>query len=157
MARDLDICSTLNTGGSANMSIFQTVGLCYDFCIGEYAYAIVNYQSCWCSDWEPADSTEVDMDECNIKCPGYPDEKCGGSRNRFGYIALGMNPSGTSTPAGASTKVDTPPPATTTVQETVTLAPSTPANDTPTKETQTQAAPTSPVVDKPASDIAVCF
>ena len=89
-----------------DMSIFQTVGLCFNFCVGNYAFAVLNYQSCWCSNWAPAESTDVDVSECNIPCPGYPFEFCGGDNNLFGYVALGMNPSGTSTPAGASsTKV----------------------------------------------------
>jgi cell wall integrity and stress response component len=146
-ARDADMCSTLNTGsGSANMSIFQTVGLCYDFCIGDYAYAVVNYQSCWCTNWEPAETTEVDMDECDRSCPGYPDEKCGGAKNRFGYIALGMAPSGTSSPPGASTKVV--PPATTTVQQTVTIAPTSDAGSEPAASSPS-AAPSSAVAGKP--------
>lgn len=43
--------------------------------------------------------------DCSEACPGYPDDKCGGS-GLYGYIALDLNPSGTegaSSSAAAST------------------------------------------------------
>ena len=76
------------------MSIFQTQGLCRDHCSGEYAFAILNYQSCWCSDYEPAKSDKVDDDECNTKCPAYT-EWCGGKGDKYGYLELGKSPAGT--------------------------------------------------------------
>ncbi|KAI8316572.1 Cell wall integrity and stress response component 4 [Colletotrichum sp. SAR11_240] len=73
------LCSSSNTASmSANLSIWQTNGLCSDFCRGKnFAFAIVQYQSCWCSDVAPAASSEADVeDKCNDICPGYDTEKC---------------------------------------------------------------------------------
>lgn len=89
-----DFCSTINTASTnANLSIFQSHGLCGDFCRGDYAYAVLNYQSCWCSDYTPSDSTIVSNDKCNTGCPGYS-ELCGG-KGVYGYLELGKNPKGT--------------------------------------------------------------
>ncbi|KAI8195570.1 Cell wall integrity and stress response component 4, partial [Colletotrichum sp. SAR 10_65] len=78
------LCSSSNTASmSANLSIWQTNGLCSDFCRGKnFAFAIVQYQSCWCSDVAPAASSEADVeDKCNDICPGYDTEKCGSRPN----------------------------------------------------------------------------
>lgn len=79
------------------MSIFQTQGLCEKFCTGEYAFAILNDQSCWCSDYEPSEDAKVDDDECNIRCPAYT-EWCGGKNDKYGYLELGKTPEGTKSP-----------------------------------------------------------
>lgn len=76
------------------MSIYQTQGLCRDECTGKYAFAVLNYQSCWCTNYEPAKSDKVDDDECDTKCPAYT-EWCGGKDDRYGYLALGKTPEGT--------------------------------------------------------------
>lgn len=76
-------------------SIYQTNGLCKDFCTKDYAYAITQEQLCWCSNYTPSKSDQVDMNQCNINCPAYPDEKCGG-KGVFGYVQLNAHlPSGT--------------------------------------------------------------
>ncbi|PHH84562.1 hypothetical protein CDD83_1732 [Cordyceps sp. RAO-2017] len=96
-ALDPSICASFNTASSGqNTSIYQTNGLCHDFCLKKNsAYAITQGNSCWCSDYTPAKGKQVDMSECNKPCPAYPDEKCGG-QGVFGYIALGgALPSGT--------------------------------------------------------------
>ncbi|CAI4216959.1 unnamed protein product [Parascedosporium putredinis] len=93
-ATPASFCASLNTASTnANLSNFQSHGLCGDFCRGDYAYAVVNYQSCWCSDYTPGDSTIVDDDRCNTGCPGYS-ELCGG-KGVYGYLELGKNPKGT--------------------------------------------------------------
>uniref|UniRef100_A0A0B7JTU9 WSC domain-containing protein n=1 Tax=Bionectria ochroleuca TaxID=29856 RepID=A0A0B7JTU9_BIOOC len=76
-------------------NIYQTNGLCKDFCTKDYAYAITQEQLCWCSNYTPSKSDQVDMNQCNINCPAYPDEKCGG-KGVFGYVQLNAHlPSGT--------------------------------------------------------------
>lgn len=81
-------------------SIYQSNGLCHDFCIDDYAYAITQDNSCWCSNYAPAKSTREDTDKCDTSCPGYPSEYCGGD-DLYGYLSLGnVEPSGTQ---GAST------------------------------------------------------
>ena len=72
---------------------FQSNGACQTTCEG-YAFAVVQYQSCWCSDYVPADTTSTSS--CSVACPGYPYEDCGDeAAGLFGYVALGPAPSGT--------------------------------------------------------------
>ena len=72
---------------------FQSNGACQTTCAG-YSFAIVQYQSCWCSNYVPAETTSTSS--CSVACPGYPYENCGDkSAGLFGYVALGPAPSGT--------------------------------------------------------------
>ncbi|GAO18959.1 hypothetical protein UVI_02059390 [Ustilaginoidea virens] len=95
-AFDVDICASFNTASMGrNISMFQTNGLCHDFCNPEgYAYAITQSNSCWCSNYTPDKSFQVSTSRCNSGCPGYPDEKCGAA-GLYGYIILNALPSGT--------------------------------------------------------------
>ena len=75
-------------------------GKCHDECSG-YAFAIVQYKSCWCSNYAPGDTTSTGS--CNVNCPGYPFEQCGDqSAGLYGYIALGPSPQGTQGGAASS-------------------------------------------------------
>lgn len=72
---------------------FQSNGACQTTCEG-YAFAVVQYKSCWCSNYVPADTTSTSS--CSVACPGYPYENCGDeAAGLFGYVALGPAPSGT--------------------------------------------------------------
>ncbi|OAA50489.1 Carbohydrate-binding WSC [Metarhizium rileyi] len=96
-AIDVDICASLNTAEmNKNASMFQTNGLCHDLCMPQgYVYAITQSNNCWCSNYAPAQSAQSSTSKCNINCPGYPDEKCGGP-GLFGYLFLNVGqPSGT--------------------------------------------------------------
>lgn len=63
------------------------------FCVNKYAYAINQFNDCWCSDYAPAST--VDLTKCNYQCPGYPDDICGAD-GLFAYQALNnVKPSGT--------------------------------------------------------------
>ncbi|TKX22786.1 WSC domain-containing protein 4 [Elsinoe australis] len=89
-------CSNQNTGGNSqsNYSIYQSNGLCFDTCKDQYAFAVVQYQNCWCSNIVP--SQQVDVGDCSEQCPGYPDELCGNrGSGLYGYVALSRAPSGT--------------------------------------------------------------
>ncbi|KAM0187936.1 hypothetical protein ACHAPC_003887 [Botrytis cinerea] len=89
----MEYCSTLNTGsGSANSSIYQSDGLCHDFCVDEYAFAVVQGSDCWCSNYVPGTTTS--SSDCDTPCPGYPDDTCGGD-SLYGYMSLTLSPSGT--------------------------------------------------------------
>ncbi|RDI81522.1 hypothetical protein Vi05172_g8462 [Venturia inaequalis] len=97
-------CSTQNTGGGAspNSSIYQSNGLCHDTCLASYAFAIVQGQNCWCSNYAPA--AQGSTSKCNTPCPGFPDELCGNSdQSLYGYISLNVAPSGTLGVASSST------------------------------------------------------
>ncbi|KJZ72974.1 hypothetical protein HIM_07546 [Hirsutella minnesotensis 3608] len=96
-AIDVDICASFNTADMGrNVSIYQTNGLCQNFCLQKnQAYAITQRNSCWCSDYTPTKSSQVDSSSCNLPCPAWPNENCGGP-NLFGYILLNsVVPSGT--------------------------------------------------------------
>ncbi|RYP71411.1 hypothetical protein DL771_004778 [Monosporascus sp. 5C6A] len=94
LSLDMAFCARFNTASSsAHYDTWQSNGLCHNTCQGS-AFAIVQNNNCWCSDYEPADSVTTDVNSCNMECPGYPTETCGGD-GLFGYIALGPEPSGT--------------------------------------------------------------
>ncbi|KAI9640045.1 Cell wall integrity and stress response component 4 [Ciborinia camelliae] len=96
----MEYCSSLNTGsGDGNSSIYQSDGLCYNTCVADYAFAIVQGQYCWCSNYVPGTTTSIS--DCNTSCPGYPSDTCGGD-GTYGYISLTLSPSGTKT-ASATT------------------------------------------------------
>ncbi|KZL73004.1 ER membrane protein, partial [Colletotrichum tofieldiae] len=106
------LCSSQNTASmSANLSNWQTNGLCQDFCRDQnYAFAIVQWQSCWCSNVAPAPSTEAEIsDKCNDICPGYDIERCGSRPNYYGYLALAKTPTSTAGSGGDSTSSQAPP------------------------------------------------
>lgn len=86
-----DLCSSQNTAhNSGNFSIYQSNGLCQNFCSDQrFSFAIVKGKHCWCSDTSP--STSADVSSCNEPCPGYPYEACGSSdQELFGYIEIGI-------------------------------------------------------------------
>ncbi|KAK6077511.1 hypothetical protein SCUP234_06600 [Seiridium cupressi] len=131
-------CASLLTAdsGSANSSTYQSDGLCYDFCGSDYAFAIVQEKNCWCSNYAPASSLQVDTSECNSACPGYPADTCGGS-GLYGYMQLSKSPLGTQ---GADTT--TAAAATTTTQATTKESTPTSTADPSTTDPTSSAAPT---------------
>ncbi|KAL7812686.1 hypothetical protein V8C44DRAFT_67667 [Trichoderma aethiopicum] len=108
-AIDVDVCSSFNTAQTPlNVSIYQTNGLCTHWCVQKnYAFAITQQNSCWCSNYYPDKASTVDVKECNVPCPAWPDEYCGG-RGLYGYLALNeVAPSGTKTaPVSSSTPTE---------------------------------------------------
>ncbi|KAI0459636.1 hypothetical protein F5B21DRAFT_499317 [Xylaria acuta] len=126
---DIEYCASLNTGSTpTNSSIWQSNGLCHDYCVDKsFAFAILQQHDCWCSDYIPTMSSQVDTGGCSDPCPGWKEDTCGGD-NLYGYIALGLTPSGTadssptSTPTGqtSTTTVETSSTATSAVHSTAT-------------------------------------
>ncbi|OTB19896.1 hypothetical protein K445DRAFT_7914 [Daldinia sp. EC12] len=99
-------CAKINTASTVgNSSTFQSDGLCFNFCAATSAFAIVKDDECWCSDYVPDESAQVDTDECNKSCPGFPSDRCGGD-GLWGYMSLDHKPSGTKT-AGSATSTKT--------------------------------------------------
>lgn len=88
------LCSTQNTGadGQVSSNDYQSNGKCFDTCKANYAFAVVQGKSCWCSDYAPADTSS--LGSCSSPCPGFPYEQCGSS-GFFGYIPLNKAPLGT--------------------------------------------------------------
>ncbi|KAI3549357.1 WSC domain-containing protein [Colletotrichum abscissum] len=143
-----NLCSNTNTASmSANLSTWQTNGLCTDFCRDKnYAFAIVQWQSCWCSDVAPAASSEAEVsDKCNDICPGYDIEHCGSRPNYYGYLTLAKTPTSTAGSGGDSSS-SSKAAASTTTQNTVTPDPETTTTSTTSvcsQKSQQHAVPTS--------------
>lgn len=88
----LHVCHPADLHAVTN--IYQSNGACQTECAANYAFAVVQYQQCWCSNYAPAD--QLDVSQCSQPCPGYPDESCGDKDNGlYGYIKLNLSPSGT--------------------------------------------------------------
>lgn len=84
---------SLLTDGLA-FDTYASLGKCHDECLSNYAFAIVQGSTCWCSNYAPADT--VPVTECNEACPGWPYEFCGSPNSGlYGYLALSDSPSGT--------------------------------------------------------------
>lgn len=81
-------------------SIYQSDGRCSGNCTDRsYAFAIVQDHNCWCSNLIPNIADRKSISECQLGCPGYPSDWCGGD-GTFGYMAVvGISPTGTA-PAG---------------------------------------------------------
>ncbi|KAI1776529.1 hypothetical protein F4818DRAFT_439928 [Hypoxylon cercidicola] len=140
---DMTYCASINTGSTpGNSSIYQSDGLCHDFCLSEYAFSVIQDDSCWCSNYVPDESTQVDPDECNKSCSGFPSDTCGGD-GLWGYIGLVKEPAGT-TGGSTSSPTSTPDPITRTVQNTVTV--------TPTVHATTSTSTSTSVPDKDTTD-----
>ncbi|KAH6625661.1 hypothetical protein C7974DRAFT_377149 [Boeremia exigua] len=96
-------CSTQNTGtGDAFFWTWQTNGKCSDYCnaAGTYAFAVIQENDCWCSNYIPSSTT--DISRCQKDCPGYPTEKCGDvNAGVYIYIQLAGRPSGTAGGGGS--------------------------------------------------------
>ncbi|KAL6826421.1 hypothetical protein V8C40DRAFT_215068 [Trichoderma camerunense] len=104
-AISINVCSNFNTAETPlNVSIYQTNGACGTFCTKkDYAFSITQQNSCWCSNYYPDKTTQVDVKECNDPCPAWPSENCGGP-GLYGYILLNeVAPSGTKTAPPTST------------------------------------------------------
>jgi cell wall integrity and stress response component len=91
-------CSSLNTGSDDQVYTwpYQSNGNCTNHCKeeGTYAFAVLQYTDCWCSNYAPGE--EASMDDCRKDCPGFPDEKCGNKdKNLFMYIQMDGQVSGT--------------------------------------------------------------
>lgn len=100
--RDDQIChSNSRFSGS---DIYNTLGLCNDKCVGKYAYAVLQYQECWCSNEKPSDT--VSLESCDQQCPGYPDQNCGSKdAGLFGYVPLEGGDSASSAAATVSLSI----------------------------------------------------
>ncbi|KAI0876877.1 hypothetical protein GGS24DRAFT_498501 [Hypoxylon argillaceum] len=158
----MEYCASLNTAATAtNSSIWQSDGLCHDFCVDQsYAFAIVQAHDCWCSDYVPATSAQVDTDECNDACPGWKYDTCG-AQGLYGYIALDAAPSGTadgastSTSAGqtSTTSVDTSSTATSVVESSTTSTSTTSSTSLPDPTTKTGSTSTTTTTPLPSTSI----
>ncbi|KAI0905271.1 hypothetical protein F4823DRAFT_145678 [Ustulina deusta] len=159
-ALTIKYCASANTAATAtNSSIWQSNGLCHDFCVDQsFAFAILQEHDCWCSDYVPAVSSQVDTDECNDSCPGWQPDTCG-AKGLYGYIALDTSPSGTaggstastSTKQSSTTIVDTSSTVTSTVESATTT--STSATSSTLPDTSSSSTTTSTTSSTPTTSI----
>ncbi|GAB7360131.1 hypothetical protein MBLNU230_g7894t1 [Neophaeotheca triangularis] len=132
-------CSDQNTGSDYDrvLNNVQSNGACFTQCADNYAFAVVQWQSCWCSNYIPAN--QLSIGSCNQDCPGYPSEKCGNEDNGlYGYVPLRREPSGT---AGASSAQETSAPAEPSTANPSTADPSTEPVSTTSTSTSTEPEP----------------
>ncbi|XBW38296.1 hypothetical protein QEN19_003885 [Hanseniaspora menglaensis] len=66
-------------------SDYMSNGLCMSQCQG-YKYAIVQNESCWCSDDSP--QSVVSVSNCDGICPGYSVEMCGSGTVYYGWLEV---------------------------------------------------------------------
>ncbi|KAI8633376.1 hypothetical protein F5Y19DRAFT_471650 [Xylariaceae sp. FL1651] len=144
----MDYCASMNTAATAtNSSIWQSDGLCHDFCVDKsFALAIVQDHDCWCSNYVPNDSTQVDIGKCHNACPGWTPDTCGGD-GLYGYILLDTKPSGTAD-AGSSTA---PTPIPTSTRESTSTHVDTASTSTPAVHSTTTTTPIPDTTDAPTT------
>uniref|UniRef100_A0A093VAM9 Cell wall integrity and stress response component 4 n=1 Tax=Talaromyces marneffei PM1 TaxID=1077442 RepID=A0A093VAM9_TALMA len=102
-ALTIEYCSNQNTASTSteNTNIYQSNGACETLCNADYAFAVLQGQNCWCSNYIPAST--VNVSECDTSCPGYPADLCGNTdKGYFGYIAM-SNHKASGTATGRST------------------------------------------------------
>jgi len=95
----------LTTGLALVYSDWQSDGRCFGNCTDlKYAFAIVQYKHCWCSNLIPNPADQKSLSDCQDPCPGYPSDYCGGD-GAFGYMEIGrFKPTGTAPAEGSGTK-----------------------------------------------------
>ncbi|KAF4553443.1 Cell wall integrity and stress response component 4-like protein [Elsinoe fawcettii] len=147
-------CSNQNTGASnpPNFSIYQSNGLCFDTCKDQYAFAVVQYQNCWCSNFIP--SNQLESGECSQQCPGFPREQCGNQDDGlFGYIALSRAPSGTAGASPTQTRTQTRGPSRPTTSDPPSSSAEEPSTTAPPSTTEASPSPstTDPLPPSPPS------
>ncbi|KAH7067832.1 hypothetical protein FB567DRAFT_256668 [Paraphoma chrysanthemicola] len=122
-------CSSQNTGNTDVYTWdYQSNGNCTNHCTqeGSFAFAVIQWKDCYCSNYIP--SQQVNINQCQQGCPGFPAEHCGNiDDGLYIYIKMSGQPSGTvggsrptsaivssspppvSTQAPSSTQIITPP------------------------------------------------
>lgn len=95
-------------------SEFQSNGLCQGLCQGAFAFAVLQGNYCWCSNYQP--SPTEGTQNCDEQCPGFPQEWCGNTdAGLYGYyllsagVPLGTSGSGSSLPSATSSSSTTSP------------------------------------------------
>ncbi|KAK3390275.1 hypothetical protein B0H63DRAFT_110379 [Podospora didyma] len=137
-------CADVNTADMQPFnSIYQSEGRCSGNCTDiNFALAIVQGHDCWCSNFVPNKSDQKPTNECSNKCPGYPDDWCGGD-GLYGYLRLNNPISGTA-PGPSPTPSSSTTPAAVKITETKTV-------QSTVRSTVTLLAPTSKTLDFPSA------
>ncbi|KAK2591604.1 hypothetical protein QQS21_010701 [Conoideocrella luteorostrata] len=92
----------------------MSTGSCNDVCKADkFWVAAMRSGTCWCGFVYPPEKDVVDDSKCNIPCPAYPLEACGGKENTYSVWSNGAaeqpvgryDPSSSSTTAASKTSV----------------------------------------------------
>lgn len=86
-------CYSMSTIATAQQDVneFNSPGFCSQRCRNNgKAVAILQRKSCICTDVFPADSAVVQDSKCNVPCPGYAMEACGGSKGTVSVWNTGI-------------------------------------------------------------------
>ncbi|KAJ9612069.1 Cell wall integrity and stress response component 4 [Cladophialophora chaetospira] len=109
---DISYCSTENNAGGYQgvYSEFQSNGLCQTNCQGSFAFAVLQGNYCWCSNYVP--EPQQNTLDCNQQCPGFTSEWCGSTQDSlYGYYLLSagvpLGTSGSGSGSGSSTPSST--------------------------------------------------
>ncbi|KAF5986606.1 SLG1 [Fusarium coicis] len=83
--------SALPSEADGRSDTFNSVGSCADYCEEQNkTVAILKGVECICADIYPVKSAKVDDDKCDMPCPGYAKDACGG-KNAYSVFNLGVN------------------------------------------------------------------
>jgi cell wall integrity and stress response component len=75
---------------SAQSNMYNSIGMCADYCQEKnMEVALLQGTSCFCSRTYPSQDSQVDDDQCDHPCPGYPRQACGG-RDAFSVYNTGI-------------------------------------------------------------------
>ncbi|KAG5978881.1 hypothetical protein E4U55_005821 [Claviceps digitariae] len=82
------LCASVNTASNdPTPNTYQSVGACSSTCGTQYAYAVLQNNLCWCSNYGPDESTQRN-NACHLACPGYPADTCGGAGGLYSYVLV---------------------------------------------------------------------
>lgn len=139
--------SSLPSEADGRSDTFNSVGSCADYCQKQRkTVAILKDVECICAYTYPAKSALVDDDKCDMPCPGYAKDACGGE-DAYSIFNLGVDllpgnegdkRSGTTADATGSTKTAV---VTTATEVSTTNAETTPAPTTEAQETTSATKP----------------
>ncbi|KAK4100241.1 hypothetical protein N658DRAFT_104858 [Parathielavia hyrcaniae] len=107
----MEYCATVNTADMEPLyATWQSDGRCFGNCTSmKYALAIVQDHNCWCSNLVPNTADQKPITDCQMPCPGFPTDWCGGD-GVYGYMQVaGFRPTGTAPPAGSDDAPSTSP------------------------------------------------
>ncbi|KAG5986793.1 hypothetical protein E4U43_005348 [Claviceps pusilla] len=87
-ASQAQLCASVNTASSdPTPNTYQSVGACSTTCTAQFAYAVLQNNLCWCSNYGPDASTQR-TGSCRLPCPGYPADVCGGAGGLYSYVLV---------------------------------------------------------------------
>ncbi|KAH7128892.1 hypothetical protein EDB81DRAFT_808469 [Dactylonectria macrodidyma] len=74
--------------------VYLSIGSCSNRCMQRYkSVTILHLDICFCADTYPPRHSLLDDSKCNVPCPGYPFDACGGRKpDAYSVFNTGLNP-----------------------------------------------------------------